>query len=258
MLSVLLLSCRQETFVSGSEAEPSFIASLGGEPLSKAVPYRGESLPTDVSLGVMAFKYTVSGAPCSQWELHAHTEAVYDGRQSGISSGKWVPAVRFFWPGVAYSVRYFAYAPYDAPGMVTNAASGSDPSLRYTVPPLSDQRDLLVSDQASTREYHGSPDISSIDVPVRMVHALTGIRFRVAEGMAIASVKVSGVYDSGILSLSSPVEWIGQSGSASYELTQLSLGNGLHADPDHPGYYLVDDDKMMLLMPQLLPPEREN
>ena len=83
-----------------------------------------------------------------------------------------------------------------------------------------------------------------------MVHALTGIRFRLPEGLGITSVKISGVCNAGTLNLSVPSAWSSQGGTATYELTDLSLGAGLRADTAHPGYNVSDDDKILLLMPQ--------
>lgn len=226
---------------------------------TKATIYAEGALDTSVPIGLLAYKYSSANALPAQWTLHsspAVIKAVYDGSRSGDSSGKWAPVAseRLIWPGEGY-VRYFAYAPYGTSGVTVNAASGAAPTISYTVPATSEQVDLLVSNAASTKQYEGKPALRHIDVPMTMAHALTAVRFRIVEGMTITSVSISGVYDSGVLDLSEPTAWSGHAGSSTYELTGLSLGNGLHADSENPGYNIVDNDKILLLLPQSLPPE---
>ena len=86
-----------------------------------------------------------------------------------------------------------------------------------------------------------------------MTHALTGIRFRVQEGVEIASVRLAGVNNSGILTIFEGLSWQGISGNAAYEFTGLSLGAGLHEDTANPGFNILDDDKILFLMPHTLP-----
>ncbi|MBP3202057.1 MAG: fimbrillin family protein [Bacteroidales bacterium] len=247
MTEVLGMSSGEDTLYLYVQAE--------SRAATKAGTYAAGILPSDVSIGLMAYKYAASEAAPSAWTLQSNPPVVKADCDVSRAdhSWKWVPIFshRLLWPGEGY-VRYFAYAPYEAAGVTVNAVSAAVPTLSYTVPSLSQQADVLVSDAASTRQYAGDPGWRGIDVPLNMVHALTAVRFRIVDGLTISSVSISGVKDSGTLDLTTLV-WGGHSGSASYELTGLSLGNGLHADDARPGFNLLDSDKTLLLLPQTLP-----
>ena len=228
----------------------------GAAPMTKASPYSGESatpgevgLSSTVSLGVVAYKYASSGAAQSSWTLQASVKADCDASRTG-ASGKWVPTTRLLWPGEGY-VRYFGYAPYGAPGAVVSAASGSAPRIDYKVPQeYGDQKDLLVTNAASSREYPGLVPLMAINVPFVFEHALTGVRFRVGDGLTIDEISVTDVYDKGSLSLggSSPSWTLDTSSKGSYTLTNPSL----KADTNS-GYKILNDEYTLLLLPQTLP-----
>lgn len=246
-----LTACQREAMLPEAGQVPAFSATVSGEPLTKAAPYAGTSLPETVSLGVLAYRYTTSKAPASAWELHANTEAVHDGGRGGASSGKWVPANRFLWPDKDHYVRYFGYAPYGAAGLTVTAADGTAPQLSFTVDAdYTKQTDLLVTDQASTQQYRGDPGVTAIDVPFIFNHALTGVRFRIKSGLSISSVSVGGVYRAGTLSLSNLSSGWTPSGQAdgSYTLTSPTL----KTDASKAGYDIVNDEYTLLLLPQSL------
>ena len=245
-----LTACQREAMLPEAGQVPAFSATVSGEPLTKAAPYAGTSLPETVSLGVLAYRYTTSKSPASAWALHASTEAVCDKGRSGASSRKWVPTSRFLWPGTGF-VRYFGYAPYGAAGLTVTAADGTSPQLSFTVDAdYTKQTDLLVTDQASTQQYRGDPDVTAIDVPFTFNHALTGVRFRVAEGHVLNSVTVGGVYKAGTLTLSDLSSGWTPSGAAdgNYTLTSPTL----KTDASKAGYVIVDDEYTLLLLPQIL------
>ena len=219
---------------------------------TKASVYTGASLPTDVSLGFIAYKYTASGASPENWTLYsspAVMEAVYDGSRSGRSP-KWVPTTRLLWPGSGY-VRYFAYAPKEVPGAAVTASNGSAPQISLIVPASYDQQvDLLVANAASCREYDGDPEVTAIDVPMTLEHVLTGIRFRVGKGLSITSVSINGVRNKGTF----PLEGTGShtwaldgSSSASFTLSNPALKS------DGDSYDIVEDEYVLMLLPQTLP-----
>ena len=225
---------------------------LADTPSTKASVYTGTSLPTDVSLGLMAYKYATAGSALSQWTLHtspAVMEAVYDGSRSG-KSRKWVPTSKLLWPGSG-CVRYFAYAPYGASGATVTAASGSAPQIAFTVPSsYAEQVDLLVSNASSSCEYEGDPLVTEIDVPMTLQHALTGIRFRVEKGMSITSVSVTGVLNKGTLPLwgSGSHTWSPDASSTgSYTLTNPALKS------ENASYDITEDAYTLMLLPQTLP-----
>ena len=244
-------ACQREAMLPEAGQVPAFTATVSGEPLTKAAPYAGTSLPETVSLGVLAYRYTTSKAAASAWALHASTEAVCDKGRSGASSRKWVPANRFLWPDKDHYVRYFGYAPYGAAGLTVTAADGTAPQLSFTVDAdYTKQVDLLVTDQASTQQYRGDPAVTAIDVPFTLDHALTGVRFRIKSGISISSVSVNGVYRAGTLSLSNLSSGWTPSGQAdgSYTLTSPTL----KTDASKAGYDIVDDEYTLLLLPQTL------
>lgn len=221
---------------------------------TKASIYTGTTLPEDVSIGFMAYKYETSGAAASAWSLHtspAVTEAVCDASRGSASSRKWVPAVRLLWPGSGY-VKYFAYAPFEAAGATVTAASGAAPSIAYTVPATYDEQvDLLVADAASSCEYEGDPLVTAIDVPLTFNHLLTAIRFRAGKGLSISSVSIKGVYNKGALSLGDATRaWtLDNASKATYTITSPTL----KPDPTDSDYSIVNDEYTLILMPQTLP-----
>lgn len=262
---VIALSLRGDLPKDSSE---TFIMTMVSSPMcalpTKAAPYATGALSTSVDLGLVAYTYAASNAAATAWTRYtvpAVTRLYSDKSRNDASSGKWIPApeARLLWPREGY-IRYFAYAPYsdsnsdgNDDNVTVTAEDGAAPTIGYTVKPVESQIDLLVADPSSTKEYSGDPGWRKIDVPLKLNHALTGIRFRIVEGLSIKSVKIVGVKDAGVLDLSNPASWTNLSGSATYELTNLSPGNGLHVDSDNPGYSIVDDDRILLLMPQTVP-----
>lgn len=232
---------------------------MGDAVRTKASPYTGESaspgvvaLSSGVPLGVMAYKYASSGAAASTWNVYsspAVTRANYDGSRSG-ASGKWVPVQRLLWPGEGY-VRYYGYAPYGASGLAVSASSGSVPVLDYTVPSACEnQSDLLVTNAASSREYPGLVPAMAINVPFTFDHALTGVRFRVGNGITIEKITISDIYSKGSLTLGgSTLSWEPEGTKGSFTLTSPSLKE----DISNAGYYVVEDEHTFLLLPQTLP-----
>ena len=244
-------ACQREADSLSERSTPGFIATVSGEPLTKAEPYAGTTFPDNVSLGLLAYQYTTSGTTESGWGLLANTEAVHDNGRGAASSRKWVPTSRFLWPGTGF-VRYFGYAPYGAAGLTVTAADGTAPQISFTVnADYTQQTDLLVTDESSSREYAGNPSVSGIDVPLTFNHALTGVRFRVKSGLAISRVSVNGVYRQGTLMLSALSAGWTPSGQddGSYTLTSPTL----KADTSKDGYDIVDDEYTLLLLPQTLP-----
>ena len=255
--ALLCAGCRRAEHPASPQV--SFLVSASPDVASKATLYSGAlAAASGEGLGIVAYRYGSTGAEASAWTLHsspAVVKAVYDGSRGDYTS-KWapLPAERLMWPGDGWFVRFFAYFPYGATGVSVEAATGEAPVLSYTVQAPASQTDLLVSSAASTAECSGDPSWQELDVPLVMVHALTGVRFRVPAELDITSVTLSGVHDSGSIDLSgNPLAWTGQSGSASYQLGPLSLGSGLHAETARPGYNILDNDKILLLMPQTLP-----
>lgn len=253
ILALVLVSCERENDLPTTPAALSFIPSVSGEALTKAAPYEGTAFPREISMGLMACSYTDSHAQPSTWTMHTSpsvVEAVHDGSR-GEASEKWVPTTRVLWPGSGY-VRFFAYAPFGAEGLSVTASDGTAPQLNFTVnADYSKQVDLLVANEASTRQYDGKPPVTEIDIPMTFNHVLTGIRFRVENGLAISSISIEGVYDKASLNLAAGGHnWIpDESSSGTYTLVSPSLKD----DSSRTGFQVVDDVYTLLLLPQTLP-----
>ena len=262
-----------ELFLTMEEAP--FPASFSSGPATKKADMRRTFANYPV-LGLVAYSNSESGAAPSDGDgwvvetkiggqtpglipLEQDTPAS-GGLRPGVGSGKWIPYSedRLLWPGEGY-IRYFCVAPYDyvksvqvPDGIVDlSVSNGTAPVITYEVPsPLpKNQVDILVSKPVSTQQYNGDPGWRKIDVPMGMVHALTGIRFRLPEGLAIDQLMIENVYGKGTLDLtSSPLAW-SQTGSAAalFGLGGLSLGAGLEADTHETGYNITDADNIFYL-----------
>lgn len=274
-LSWLLPAGCDPSGVQPPRGSVSFTVTAPASPSTKSTSYAAGALPSDVPLALMPYVCASSGASPSAWSAYpagrpSPVKALYDGTRTdagGASwSGKWVPVpeARLLWPGSGF-IRFFAFAPWGLAGVTEASPSGGGgPSLSYTVPEaVSAQADLLVADAASVREYNGDPGWRSIDVPLRLAHALTGVRFRIIDGLAVSALSVSGVYGAGTLDLTDASAWSPSGGAAaSYVVADgtaahpaLSPGSGLHADTDYAlaGYNIVDEALVLLLLPQALP-----
>lgn len=253
---LLLVCCQPEAPSSFLSAEVSFRVTEMDAAATKAAPYTSAMLP-DLSLGLAAYTYGTSGAAATAWTRYPEAGAVVradnDRTRTGHSD-KWVPVQEagkrtLLWPRQGF-IRYFAYAPYTASVTISDPSGSAGPTLRYRVDDdVKRQTDLLVTSASSTKEYPGDPSVFGIDVPLEMMHALTGVRFRLTDVQSLKSVTVSGIYNEGRLDLRDPAAWTGLSGSAGYTLDNPAL----QAEAGNPGFNVVTDDNIMLLMPQTLP-----
>lgn len=253
---LLLVCCQPEAPSSFLSAEVSFRVTEVDAAATKAAPYTSAMLP-NLSLGLAAYTYGTSGAAATAWTRYPEAGAVVradnDRTRTGHSD-KWVPVQEagkrtLLWPRQGF-IRYFAYAPYTASVTISDPSGSTGPTLRYRVDDdVKRQTDLLVTGASSTKEYPGDPSVFGIDVPLEMMHALTGVRFRLTDVQSLKSVTVSGIYNEGRLDLRDPAAWTGLSGSAGYTLDNPAL----QAEAGNPGFNVVTDDNIMLLMPQTLP-----
>lgn len=244
-----------------------------GNPVTKASPFSGTDFPNDKKFALTARSYqTKGGGTASEWAVYPVGKEMvgvaHDGSRHHPSS-TWVPTPRVLWPGGSGFLRFYAYAPFtDENGngvddlaegtspAIKLSGNGEFPSLTFTVPAtIDDQIDLLV---ANTTEYDADPDIDDIDVPLTFKHALTGIRFRVGNGLDLESVEIKDIKNEGKIDLrnvSSGFTWQDLSATpsvASYKWV-LSGQSAMIADSQKTGYIITDEAYTFFLLPQTIP-----
>ncbi len=99
----------------------------------------------------------------------------------------------YYWPGQGHKIRFFAYAPYNEPGIVLSEKNAAGiPTITYSVPEeVTQQKDLLV---AASNEMNGDMTTAA---PLNFEHALTAVRFVTGREMLpgqISQITLKGVY----------------------------------------------------------------
>ncbi len=99
----------------------------------------------------------------------------------------------YYWPGQGHKIRFFAYAPYNEPGIVLSEKNAAGiPTITYSVPEeVTQQKDLLV---AASNEMNGDMTTTA---PLNFEHALTAVRFVTGREMLpgqISQITLKGVY----------------------------------------------------------------
>jgi len=150
------------------------------------------------NFGVFAYLYT--GA----WDGSAAPDFMYNTEVRG-QGGVWSPAVDYNWPGKGKKLRFFAYAPYNASGIVLPAPHEAGyPDFTYIVPDgIQDQKDLLV---AASGEMAGDHNAMA---PLTFRHALTAVRFVVGDDMLkgkVSKITLRGVYGKAVYDMDGD-EW---------------------------------------------------
>ena len=157
------------------------------------------------SFGVYGYVFSGRGS----WDDNRSSAQLYmDGEaKSGSDSNVWDTEAKHYWPGSQYSLKFFAYAPYDA-GTVNVA--DNRPKVDYSVPQeVRKQVDLLIADEVETASategteasYSGtvSGDYNKT-ARLHFYHALTAVKIKAVGDLTgtIRSVKLSGVIGSGV------------------------------------------------------------
>ena len=88
------------------------------------------------SFGVLAWAYQGEWSDTQEPNYIDNAEATANGGTYGFNPP-------YFWPGDAYNMAFFAYAPYDKDGTIFSEKQGA-PTLIYSVPTdITEQKDLL-------------------------------------------------------------------------------------------------------------------
>lgn len=146
------------------------------------------------------------------------------------------------WPGNAYQMAFFAYAPYDETGKIFNETTGA-PTLAYTVPTdITKQNDLLACWQT---------DISGDKREAQQLkfsHLCTAVKFKVGDGLenAVTSISIQNVYGSGTYSVDD-AKWT-TTGEANGTYTFAIEEEETPADAE-----LTNGESVFMMIPQKLP-----
>lgn len=146
------------------------------------------------------------------------------------------------WPGNAYQMAFFAYAPYDETGQIFNETTGA-PTLAYTVPTdITKQNDLLACWQTGI-----SGDKREAQ-QLKFSHLCTAVKFKVGDGLenAVTSISIQNVYGSGTYSVDD-TQWTA-TGDANGTYTFAIEEEETPADAE-----LTNGESVFMMIPQVLP-----
>lgn len=203
---------------------------------TKGVPYGEWDHVEDLSFGVSAYTSAPGG---SEKRYFAPTKVAFDKQ-----AGKWTMDAPVTWPDQNGTIRFFAYAPYDAETM--EAGENELPKLHYSASKMDmeEQRGLLVYASEPMPDYPATSSGAEIKFSFR--HVLSAVCFIMAEGIEIESVGISGVYDEGTY------------GFAGGEWGDLKVGSSSYMI-EHPevevidGFAFLDEKYIMMFPPQVCP-----
>ena len=148
----------------------------------------------------------------------------------------------YFWPGDAYNMAFFAYAPYDEDRTIFSKKEGV-PTLTYSVPTdIKEQKDLLAC-------WRKDVDGNKRDtVKLNFSHLCTAIKFKVGKGLenAITSISIKNVYGSGTYSVADGKWTPTGEANGTYTLTIDSKNTS-------EGTELTTGENVFMMIPQTLP-----
>lgn len=185
------------------------------------------------------------------WETTSRPDFIYNDEVTKASG--W--ATKYYYPNDGRYLRFYAYAPYNCPGLVPSSKEAPGPiELKYTVPSdVTGQKDLIV---AMSSDILGKD--ASGDIELSFYHTLTGIRFETGSDIkngTIKSVSIKGVYTSATLIYgASPSErphWDETSYSSKGDFT-LTLNKPVSAGIE--GVNITGDDQIFMMLPHKVLP----
>ena len=188
------------------------------------------------SFGVLAWAYQGEWSDTQEPNYIDNAEATSSGSTYGFNPP-------YFWPGEAYNMAFFAYAPYDKDETIFSEKRGA-PTLTYSVPTdITEQKDLLAYwikeiDEKNKRET----------IDLNFSHLCTAVKFKVGEGLenAITSISIKNVHGSGTYSV------------ADGKWTPTGEANGtytLNVNPENTPQdtELTTGENIFMMIPQTLP-----
>ena len=203
---------------------------------TRATPVKSDNMYS--TFGVSAYSYTGS------WDDSQSPNYMYDVPVSN-DGGSWMPSSNPYWPGSAYKIQFFAYAPKGNGAYRLSARESSGaPSISCRVPDaVSDQHDLLVS---SSGELPGN---SNTMVNLTFRHALTAVKFVCGSDMksgTIKSVTLKGVNSTGTYNFGTHA-WSGIGTVKDFSQTLDKVSDGAS------GGAITTEAQTFMMIPQTLP-----
>ena len=242
-----------DLWIISSEEDSICNARLGGQPNTRAAEVGGDNFYQ--SFGVYGYVFDGSGT----WEDNQTSAQLYMNGKVTQGTDVWTTASTHFWPGSRYSMKFFAYAPYDIPTTATVSTSGKQPLITYEVPKnATEQVDLLLADEVETvpatdgsgAEY-AETVAGNYDKPAKLhfYHALTAIKVKaVGDGLkgTIKKVELKGVKGTGTHLFGSD-SWTLTGDDVNFSQT---LDKSVGADTE--GTMIIDGETTFMMIPQTL------
>lgn len=204
--------------------------------LTRATPINTNSMYS--TFGVSAYSYTGS------WDGTQTPNYMYDVPASR-TGGSWIPSSNPYWPGSAYKIQFFAYAPKgNAAYRLSGREVSGAPTIACTVPDdVADQQDLLVS---ASGELPGN---SGTTVGLTFRHALTAVKFVCGSDMkagTVKSVALKGVNSTGTYNFGTHA-WSGIGTVKDFSQTLDKASDGTS------GGAITTEAQTFMMIPQTLP-----
>lgn len=187
--------------------------------------------------GVSAFAYT------DAWDDNKTPNYFHD-----IAASKdGALASTYYWPGAAYTMRFFAYSPKGNEAYkLSDITKKGSPTIAVKTPAeVSKQLDLLV---ANTADVAGNTNAA---VPLKFKHALTAVKFVCGDDMQagkVESISLMGVCSTGTYNMNA-TSWSAQATPATFTQTFTPQIN-TDGTPNTP---ITTDAQTFMMIPQTLP-----
>lgn len=224
------------TLYTDSIESPSSDSNLDTAVLTRSVPIKDDNMYN--SFGVSAYSYTGS------WNENKTPNYFYNVAASKSGSGYNLSST-YYWPGTAYKMKFFAYAPKDNGWyMLSGSTHSGSPTISVTIPNnVNDQKDFLV---AKTDELAGNTNTA---VPLTFHHALTAIRFVCGDDMqegTVKSVSLKNVCSKGTYNMGTQL-WSNVDTPVTFSQTLDKSTTGTANEA------LTSDAQTFMMIPQTLP-----
>ena len=224
------------TLYTDSIASPSSDSRPDTAVFTRATPVRNDNMYE--SFGVSAYSYTGS------WD-ESKTPNYFYNLTASKSGTDYALASTYYWPGAAYKMKFFAYAPKDNGNYVlSGSGQAGSPTISVTIPSSVDgQKDLLV---AKTDEQAGNTNTA---VALTFQHALTAIKFVCGDDMqggTVKSVSLKNVYSKGTYNMGTQ-SWSNVETPTTFSQTLNKSTTGTT------GEVLTTDAQTFMMVPQTLP-----
>ncbi len=168
---------------------------------------------------------------------------IYDVTVSKTGSS-WLPASTHYWPGNAYKLKFFAYAPQNNNAYQLSGQIAGTPTVTCTIPDnVAEQQDLLV---AASEEINGGTNTA---VNLRFRHALTAVKFVCGSDMkagTVKSVTLKGMNSTGVYNFETDT-WSHVSNPKNFSQTLNQPTSGT------PNTAITAPEQTFMMIPQTLP-----